>query len=556
MLRDAVIALSLSNLCFITSWRLLLIPASFDYYYHQRTLPPKVEYFTLILVVILLGLIFFIGIRVIRKTENLRLRALGRIVFILILSTPLYGLLAQLDNNVVLRIFTRLSGDAMVARRLLVVIPLTLSLFLTVIAFLKMNATIKLAIRIILILAPLVPITFSQAILLAIKYQSSDKTAPMIALENRRDHPRILWMVFDEFDFRVAFAERPKTVKLPEFDRLMSESLFANNAYPPAGETLLSMPALITGKLVAEAHPEGPDKLMIKFGDDLPAVSWKNQPNIFSSVRALRLNTALFGWYHPYCRIFGDQLTKCDSKGSQVSGMADVERILRGGKLAPPNATNDLFQSLWQDLRTTAFSVPIVTLVVRPHLDTEELARKRAVLVFNDTFQETVEAANNPEIGFILSHWSIPHAPNIYDRSTHQISVTPNHSYLDNLELVDETFGKVRHAMEASGTWENTVVLITSDHWWRPSWKKAAGWTAEDESTMQDPLDRRVPFILKMPGRASEALAYHAPFNTVLIHDLLLAILQGEVLDTKGVAKWLDSHRSIGRSPYDDRTFG
>jgi arylsulfatase A-like enzyme len=360
-------------------------------------------------------------------------------------------------------------------------------------------------------------------------------------------------MVFDEFDFRVAFSQRPKSVKLPQIDRLAGESLFANNAYPPAGETLLSMPALITGKLVSEAHRVGPDKLMIKYGDDMPAVSWETQSNIFSRAREAGFNTALFGWYHPYCRILGNNLTNC--AWTCQMPVYEIERVLRGDEALVSNSSSGLLHSILEHARTAAFTVPLVAPVFRSTLDVADLERKKHVFDFNDTYRRTVEAANNPDSGLILTHWTIPHPPNIFDRSSHQISVTPNHSYLDNLELVDETLGRIRESMEAHGTWEDTVIMVTSDHWWRQSWREKQPWTTEDESAMGNSLDRRIPFILKMPGRGNERILYEAPFNTVLSYDLLLAILQGEVTDTKGAARWLDQHRSIARSPYDERTF-
>jgi hypothetical protein len=114
----------------------------------------------------------------------------------------------------------------------------------------------------------------------------------------------------------------------------------------------------------------------------------------------------------------------------------------------------------------------------------------------------------------------------------------------------------IRHAMESNGTWDTTVVLVTSDHWWRDSlWKKHKTWTAEDEAASGGEVDRRVPFILKMSGSGEKGAAFDAPFNTILTHDLVLSILRGEVSDTKGAVEWLNRHRSIGRSPYDDRIY-
>ena len=466
---------------------------------------------------------------------------------------PLYGLLTQLDNSFVLNWLTRISGDGVTARRLIFSVPLAVSVFLTIIAFFKAKAATRLAISLLLILAPLVVITFSQAMLLAVKYRSSDKTAPLIASKNGAKHPRILWMVFDELDFRVAFAERPNSVNLPELDRLANESLFASNAYPPAGETLLSLPALISGKLVSEVHREGPDKLIIKYGDDQPAVSWGSQPNIFSQARAEGFNTALFGWYHPYCRIIGNDLTQCAWQG--LMPVAEINRLLRGDNTAQ-STWNCFVDSVVEHVRTGALTIPFGYLIFKPAaIDFADVLRKDDLLYLDNTLQRTIEAANNKELGLILTHWPIPHPPNIFDRKTHQISTAPDHSYLDNLELADETLGKVRKAIEEKGNWDDMVILVSSDHWWRPSWKKQLVWTAEDEKTMRSDLDRRVPFILKMPGTGTQEIRYDTPFNTVLTHDLLLAILNGEVSDTKAAANWLDQHRSIARSPYDDRSY-
>ena len=62
-------------------------------------------------------------------------------------------------------------------------------------------------------------------------------------------------------------------------------------------------------------------------------------------------------------------------------------------------------------------------------------------------------------------------------------------------------------------------------------------------------MDHRIPFLLKLP-RQHEQLTYKAGFNTVLTHDLVLALMRGEVSDPRGVAAWLDRNRSLTDSPY------
>jgi hypothetical protein len=50
-----------------------------------------------------------------------------------------------------------------------------------------------------------------------------------------------------------------------------------------------------------------------------------------------------------------------------------------------------------------------------------------------------------------------------------------------------------------------------------------------------------VPFIVKPPGK-NEAITYSPKINTVLTHDLILAILRSEVASRQDLVPWLDKH--------------
>ena len=66
----------------------------------------------------------------------------------------------------------------------------------------------------------------------------------------------------------LAFDGRPKSISLPELDRLRQESVFASNAYPAARITLTAIPAMTTGRLVRAARPLDPDHLQLTFMDN------------------------------------------------------------------------------------------------------------------------------------------------------------------------------------------------------------------------------------------------------------------------------------------------
>jgi arylsulfatase A-like enzyme len=85
----------------------------------------------------------------------------------------------------------------------------------------------------------------------------------------------------------------------------------------------------------------------------------------------------------------------------------------------------------------------------------------------------------------------------------------------------------MRRAMETSGQWDKTWLIISADH------SVGAG--------LFDQYDPRVPFIVKPPG-ANEAITYSPTINTILTHDLILAILRGEITSQRALVPWLDEH--------------
>lgn len=169
------------------------------------------------------------------------------------------------------------------------------------------------------------------------------------------------------------------------------------------------------------------------------------------------------------------------------------------------------------------------------------MPRQEAIVKYRRIVEDTKPLLSRLGPGLILTHWSIPHHPPIYNRRTGTLSFTLLENltdwYLDNLALVDRTLTEIRQIMESAGTWDGTTILLTSDHPWRSS-------AAYDGKT-----DQRVPFVLKLPGQTT-GITYHQPFNTILVHDLLLAAVRGELHRQEDVPGWMDRHRSVGKSLY------
>lgn len=319
---------------------------------------------------------------------------------------------------------------------------------------------------------------------------------------------RIIWILFDETDRRLAFDNRPANLQLPEFDRLRAEALDATNAYPPGASTILSLPALISGRQVSHPQPEGSWDLEMTLVDNQRVTSWKRLPSVFASARDLGFNTALVGWFHPYGRLFGANLNYC-------------------AWFAYP---------AWDSVRSPDF-LPAVK---------NQLACLVGGLYFRATFAnlcreslaESLLIVTNKDYGLVFLHLPPPHEPGIYKPDQNRYSLmgmSKVAGYFNNLVLADHWLGSLRQALQAAGEWDRSWVLVSTDHSWR-------------KSRLYDNVrDFRVPFILKAPNQVQPA-TYGSRFNTVITHDLVLAILRNQVTNERSAITWLDAHPSLERT--------
>jgi hypothetical protein len=532
MLRDGAISLSLANLCFVKVWAKLLSGAGA--YFNDF----PIAYASIIVNVLLLAVLFFAGITIARRLRSARLIRASRWVFLIAILTVLNG---------VANLTVTLSGinlPVLMGRTLAYYTALAVTASAVFGAFIIRARLIRQAPRIILALLPFVLFTFSHAVSkltrnVGVVHAESKPSVPA-PIARKVPATRVLWIIFDEMDQRVSFAERPASLKLPELDRLRSHSIYATDAYPPAPITYMSMPALITGRLVASVTPVRADELMIGFDGAQTAVGWSTQENVFSEARRLGFTTGLAGWCHPYCEVIGGSLSKCDEVkekgGNEITLKATMFLQVEGLISTLPLAT----QAAMPVIQRAEFINQIVT----------KGERKKYTVRYQRVLDSALKAAVDPDLDLVFVHSPAPHPPGIYDRARNEFSVDSRNSYLDNLALVDRTIGELRRAMENAGVWDQTTVLISADHWWRTEmWRRGPFWSREDAAVSQQKMDHRIPFVLKLAGQHQQ-LTYTAGFNTVISHDLILALMRGEVSSPESVAAWLDAHRTIIDSPY------
>ena len=105
------------------------------------------------------------------------------------------------------------------------------------------------------LLLPVLIFDFSMGLVNREREDAYEKQAPLPMFDARPPHsPRVIWVVFDEMDQRLAFDARPSDLALPEFDRIRAEAVVADHATPTADWTVIALPSLISGRIFDKAE--------------------------------------------------------------------------------------------------------------------------------------------------------------------------------------------------------------------------------------------------------------------------------------------------------------
>jgi hypothetical protein len=509
-IRRVLVAVSLANVSLLRVWNELLTFTRSDAYLMK--LPPSPAQFAGAAgALLVLAAVYFVLL------EFALRRRIGAMLFCASLALP-----ANAFREVLSQHFPLLRGQLF-----RVVQPQVLPFVAAIVgicglvAILRYHARLVAAVSAVaLILSPFAALTLARAAWAAVRYDDSNyRDKPLAArLPKREAPPRVVWIIFDEMDQHIAFDRHD--VDLPEFTRFRDSALYATRAFPPGSATLTSIPALLVGKLVTDARQVSPQELRLFYSPREHAggwVTWKDQESILSFARKEGFNTAVIGWFHPYCRILNGDVTHCWWEAMPFQADS-VSRSF-------PRSTVDYLRSLFETSLLSPFG--------------QSLTVKQGAERLQSLVSAGARAAADETYGFVFLHVQTPHSPHTYNRRTGQFTLrnAPVSGYLDSLALADLTLGRIRKAMEASGMWEKSAVLLSSDHWYRTS-----------RTLIGAPSSRRIPFLLKLPGPNVKGIVYPHELHTVHSANLLKAVLQGEIQTLDAAAQWL--HRARSPSVY------
>jgi len=262
------------------------------------------------------------------------------------------------------------------------------------------------------------------------------RTEQLGPMNGQSEGPRVVLAIFDELDYEAVFETSALKNLMPNLRKLVSKSLFGKEVWEAGSNTIDSIPALTTGESGRQADPVGVSELVLsKQGR---TENWKETSNIFSALKARGKGIGLVGWYHPYCRVFKNELSNCSNvflgSANWRSGMSFMEEV--EGRLAALNPM-----------------------------------RKRANVIeaVRYQFERTEFLIKQTDLDFLYLHIPLPHLPAVYDRKKGGSSKWNFRldGYIDNLAAVDDLIGRLLSALQASAGGRETWLVLTADHAWR-----------------------------------------------------------------------------------------
>ncbi|WP_243317487.1 sulfatase-like hydrolase/transferase [Geothrix paludis] len=394
----------------------------------------------------------------------------------------------------------------------------TVSLTLVVVAFFLIHRWPSQAEHLsrsaLLLLLPL-PLLCLGSILLQVR--PGDGVVPQVtALAPGPPPARQLYLiVFDEWDYGWTFAHRPESLLLPHLDAFAKESFQTQRAYPPASETKRSIPSILSGRLFSEVATEPDCELSFKDAESGQRYRLSELEDLPLLASRQGKRTLLIDYYHAYGKRYQSQRKTLEL--CRLPYYAEWEKAERSQGHFPAAVKFEL-------------SLAIESLPgLKGLLKDLELPHLREL--HSNLLNRLLEEASRPTHELVIVHLPVPHAPCLTPPS--ECGFHPGS--LGNLRLVDEAIGALRNRLEERRAWNDSTIILTSDHWQRAI--TAEGLPPRPPAFSAPEFAHRIPLLMKFAGPSAER-HNDTPMNNRVIHPLVKDWLFDAELTSDRVAQW------------------
>ena len=483
-------SLSVANLNLLPVWRVLVFASDRELYFVPRLM--RHDYLAALLLMLIIGGVMFLLLKALRSRDSCLTKWIVLAVIVVCLINPLDFLRVALRISLVQHLHASLAylGVAIA------------------IASVLLRKWYRFSVRalcmLVVILCPFAVSNSVQAAWRAVFLDNANRALEENApfpQRSRMDHKavdlqRVIWIIFDELDQRILFDNRPSGYEFPAFDSFRQQSIYVRRLVPPGGRTLTALPTYWIGRRVVKSVTKSPNTLEVQIEGDEDLVPVSDFDNLFEEASAAMASIGLTGFYHPYCRLFGEFLDRCDS-------------FHRGVSIMP---SKNLTSSMRSFARTL---VP-------------GWRRANVIQSFKGIRSAGLEMAVDRNRDLVIAHVPMPHGPPVYDPASDQLTIWGfGLKYPDNVVCADKMLGEIEQELRNARLWNDTVVILMSDH----GWSRVPGFHSDPGA---------IPLMIKMANQNSE-IRLDQELDSVLSKQLLLGILKRELRTPREVVSWLGS---------------
>jgi hypothetical protein len=335
-----------------------------------------------------------------------------------------------------------------------------------------------------------------------------------VAAQPPRQHPLLVWVIFDELSYDQVFEHRAHSLELPNFDALRQMSTVFTNVQPVGYKTVKIIPSLLTGHAVDDYRFRFDNSFVVH---DEGVHGWQpvnGSNSIFGDAKRAGWRTAVVGWYNPYCTIYGDAIDDCY--------FMNLDRI--DGLMAQRDS---FMRNAWSPLEQVVREIHAPAHATRHACNYDVKQRLKTDL---DLQRHWTQLLKTDQADFVFLHLSVPHSPNVWSRMKDNYTQQCDSSYLDNLALADKVLGQMLDILKSSARWKDTTMIVEGDHGWRIDlWNWLSAWTDEDDAASHDVFDPRPAVLIHQAGQ-TQPQAVTAPWPLIQVHGVAEQVIHGQAV--------------------------
>jgi hypothetical protein len=327
-----------------------------------------------------------------------------------------------------------------------------------------------------------------------------------------RNHPKIVWIVFDELSFDQLFEHRARNLALPNFDALRDQSTLFTNVQPVGSRTVKVLPSLLTGRGVDDTRFTFANKFQVHYTHVHGWHPLDGSGTVFADAQHAGWRTAAVGWYNPYCTLYAGAIDDCY--------FMNLDRI--DGDMAQRNS---FWRNTYAPLQQVVREIKAPARADKDSCNVDVRQRLQTQL---DLERHSMQVLQTDQADLIFFHFSVPHSPNVWSRLTDNYTTYCDSSYLDNLALADRMLGQMMTTLRNSPRWQDTTVIVQGDHSWRMYlWDWLPAWTDEDDAATRNGFDPRPALIVHQAGQTTPA-TNASPWLLLNIHNVVEQVLHNQ----------------------------